>query len=96
MSPTTSTRTNYMLSILVSIWLKLKLFCQTILNGIYTVREVEITDIPSTKPGEILVKDQKLLIGSSDYYLEIRILFSKYNGFFSGERFVSFTKLKET
>ena len=67
-----------------------------ILQGLYTIREVDITDIPSTKPGEILVKDRKLLIGASDYYLEIRILFSKYNGFFSGERFVSFTKLKET
>lgn len=43
-------------------------------RGEVKILSVSPTNIPSDKPGKVLIKDKTLLIGTSDYYLEVRSL----------------------
>ncbi|MCP4051324.1 MAG: hypothetical protein GY730_11545 [bacterium] len=56
--------------------------------------EVEPTNIPSSNPGCIVIKDNNLFVSSSDFLVMINIIRSTREGVFSGKRFTEFVKIK--
>lgn len=63
-------------------------------QGIYKVYELKVTSRIADKPGHLKITDNQFLISASDYYLEIKIINSGTEGFFSGHRFARFCGLK--
>ncbi len=63
-------------------------------KSIYTIREAETTSIPAQSPGSFLIENGQLFISASDYFLNITILHSLNEGFFSGKSFIKYIQSK--